>query len=267
MTVHRELSPKAFRLLSTSAAYGVFGLYALLIGTLFYYFQPDELFATLRSDRFAFSLRLSLFAATSATLLSLFFGVPAAYALVRYRFFGQRLVDTMLELPMVVSPAALGAALLIFFAQPGGQWLQSQTTYFVFAVPGIIAAQFVTTLGIATRLLAAAFSEIPRRYEDMARCLGASPRKAFVTVTLPLARRGILGAAVLTWAKALGEFGATITVAGTMAMKTETLPVSIYMRLSSADIGGTVALILLLVAIGLSALYLVRVVLRESIRA
>ena len=86
----------------------------------------------------------------------------------------------------------------------------------------------------------------------VARTLGASPSRAFLTIGLPLARRGLLASGVLTWAKALGEFGATIMVAGTMAMRTETLPMAIYMRLSSADIEGTVALILVLLAIGLS---------------
>jgi molybdate transport system permease protein len=100
--------------------------------------------------------------------------------------------------------------------------------------------------------------EIPVRYEAVARTLGASPGKAFLTITLPLSRRGIYAASILSWAKALGEFGATITIAGSMAMKTETLPIAIFMRLSSAEIEGTVVLILILVSIGLSILYVVR---------
>jgi molybdate transport system permease protein len=101
--------------------------------------------------------------------------------------------------------------------------------------------------------------EIPVRYEAVARTLGASPSKAFLTITLPLSRRGIIAASILSWAKALGEFGATITIAGSMAMKTETLPIAIFMRLASAEIEGTVVLILILVFIGLSILYVVRV--------
>ncbi|MFN3135504.1 MAG: ABC transporter permease subunit, partial [Candidatus Kryptonium sp.] len=129
---------------------------------------------------------------------------------------------------------------------------------FVFTANGIILAQFVSTAGIATRLIKAAMDEIPIRYEDVARSLGASPLKAFLTITLPLCKNGILAAFVLTWAKALGEFGATITIAGSMAMKTETLPIAIFMRLSSADIEGTVAVITILIIIGLITLYVVR---------
>jgi molybdate transport system permease protein len=123
--------------------------------------------------------------------------------------------------------------LLIFFNNPLGTWIQEHVAQFVFTFYGIILAQFITTLGIATRLIKAAVDEIPHRYEDVARSLGASPLKAFLTVTFPLSKRGIIASAVLTWAKALGEFGATITIAGSMAMKTETLPIAIFMRLSS----------------------------------
>ena len=99
----------------------------------------------------------------------------------------------------------------------------------------------------------------------MARTLGASPLHAFLTVTLPLARNGLIAALILTWAKALGEFGATLMVAGTMAMRTETLPIAIFLRLASADIEGTVAMILVLVVIGLTALTIARWLLRRPV--
>lgn len=158
---------------------------------------------------------------------------------------------------MIVSPVALGALILIFFNTPAGGFVQNSIQV-VFTVYGILLAQFITTVGIATRLIKAAMDEIPARYEDAAKTLGASPFKAFLTVTLPLSRRGIVASSILTWAKALGEFGATITVAGSMAMKTETLPVAIFMRLASADIEGTAVLVLILIGIGLGLLYGVR---------
>jgi molybdate transport system permease protein len=100
--------------------------------------------------------------------------------------------------------------------------------------------------------------EISPRYEAVARSLGATPWRAFRTVTLPLCLRGIIAAGILVWAKALGEFGATITVAGSMAFRTETLPTAIYLRLATADIEGTVSLILLLLILGLGTLLLAR---------
>jgi molybdate transport system permease protein len=247
-----------FKRLAIAFSILIFLLYAGLILSLFYFYEGPLFLETLFSKRTLFSLRLSLIAATSAMVISVFFAIPAAYALSRYNFFGREVIDTILELPMIVSPVALGALVLIFFNTPVGSFVQQNGIQVVFTVYGILLAQFITTVGIATRLIKAAMDEIPSRYEDAAKTLGASPAKAFLTITLPLSRRGIIAASILTWAKALGEFGATITVAGSMAMKTETLPVAIFMRLASADIEGTAVLVLILIGIGLGLLYGVR---------
>ncbi|MGQ9499891.1 MAG: molybdate ABC transporter permease subunit [Dissulfurimicrobium sp.] len=241
-----------------SFAFLIFAIYAGLVLSIFYFFSGSLFTKTILSERTLFSIRLSLIAATLATALSMFFAIPSAYALSRFEFKGKEIIDTILELPMIVSPAALGALLLIFLNTPVGEFVQKNTFQFIFAFAGIVLAQFVTTLGIATRLLKAALDEIPRRYEDVAQTLGASPLSAFLSVTLPLVRPGIMAAVILTWAKAFGEFGATIMVAGSMAMRTETLPVAIFMRLASADIEGTVVLILILVSVGFCVLYAAR---------
>jgi molybdate transport system permease protein len=240
------------------AALLVLALYGGLIVSLAWFLEWPTLRETLTSPRTLFSIQLSLIGATAAALLAMVLAVPAAYALSRYSFYGREAVDTILEFPIIVSPAALGAILLIFFNNPVGEWVQAHGVRFVFTFAGIVLAQFVTVLGVAARLLKASFDEVPLELETVARSLGATPRRAFFTVTLPLARRGLLAAFILSWAKALGEFGATIMVAGTMAMRTETLPIAIFMRLASADIEGTVALILVLVATGLAALSLSR---------
>lgn len=246
------------RRLSILCASGIFVLFAVLILSLLYFYRVDSFAETILSDRTWFSIRLSLVTATAATFLSVFVAVPSAYALCRFDFPGKSAVDTLLELPMIVSPAALGAMLLIFFNNPMGEWIQNHGVQFVFTRNGIILAQFISTVGVATRLIKAALDEIPRRFEDVARTLGASPSAAFYTITLPLCRKGILASGILTWAKALGEFGATITISGAMAMNTETLPIAIYMRLANANIESTVVLILILTVIGLGTLYGVR---------
>jgi molybdate transport system permease protein len=245
----------------------VLALYGGLVLSLAWFFSGSALRDTLLSERTLFSVRLSLMTATLAASLALALAIPAAYALSRYRFPGRELADTVLEFPIIVSPAALGAMLLIFFNNPLGEWIQENAVRFVFSFAGIVLAQFVTVLGVAVRLLKASFDEVPVELETVARALGAKPRYAFATVTLPLARRGLIAAFILAWAKALGEFGATIMVAGTMAMRTETLPIAIYLRLASADIEGTVAMILLLVAIGLTALYATRKMLGKAVHA
>lgn len=250
----------SFKRISIAFSVLTFCLYGGLVLSLLYFFRRDALWETLLSERTLFSVRLSIIAATISTFAAMLIAVPSAFALSRYEFPGRREVDTILELPMIVSPAALGAMLLIFFNNPIGLWIQDHWIQFVFTPFGIILAQFVTVCGVATRLTKAAMDEIPVRYEAVARTLGASQMKAFITVTLPLTKRGIYAAAILSWAKALGEFGATITIAGSMSMKTETLPIAIFMRLSSAEIEGTVILILMLLSIGLSILYVIRLV-------
>jgi molybdate transport system permease protein len=250
-----------------AAALAVLALYGGLIASLVWFFDAATFRAALASERTLFSVRLSLIAATVSTLLALLFAVPAAYALSRFPFRGREAVETVLEFPIIVSPAALGAILLIFFNNPLGEWLQANVIHFVFAFAGIVLAQFVTILGVAVRMLKTAFDAVPVELETVARTLGAPPRHAFFTITLPLAKNGLIAAFILTWAKALGEFGATLMVAGTMAMRTETLPIAIFMRLASADIEGTVALILVLVAIGLGALFVARRLLRSAAHA
>lgn len=251
------------RRLAIFSALGVFTFYALLIASLGYFFRVDQIISLWSSERTFFTIKLSVAAATLAATIALVIAVPAAYALSRFEFKGRLLADTILEFPIIVSPAALGAILLVFFNNPAGEWIQEHIITFVFTFAGIVLAQFVTVLGIATRFVKTALDEIPADYERVARSLGAGPFRAFATTTLPLAKRGLFTALVLSWAKAMGEFGATITVAGTMAMRTETLPVAIYMRLSTADIEGTVALILLLLVIGLGSLFAVRWISRK----
>ncbi len=244
-----------FRRLTILCALLVLAIYGLLIASLAYFIDLTTIISALASRRVLFSIQLSLITATLATGLALVIAIPAAYALSRHRFRGREAVDAILEFPLIVSPAALGAIILIFFSNPFGTWIQTHVLQFVFAFTGIVLAQFITVLGVGVRFMKTAFDQVSPRFETMARTLGASPARAFFTVDLPLARRGIMASGALTWAKALGEFGATITVAGTMAMRTETLPVAIYMRLSGADIKGTVALILVLLTIGLTALF------------
>jgi len=242
------------------AALVLFLFYAVLILSLLTFLEGPRFLAILLAPDTLFSIRLSLVTATAAMLLAVAIGLPAAYALSRFQFPGKKVVDTFLELPMIMSPVALGAALLVFFNTPVGNVIQERGILFVFEFPGIVLAQFATIAGLATRLMKTALDEISPRYEAVARSLGANAWEAFRKITLPLSFRGILSAMILCWAKAVGEFGATVMLAGTMAFKTETMPIAIFMSLASADIPKTIILILILAGIGLTALYAVRLV-------
>lgn len=242
------------------AALILFLFYAVLILSLLTFLEGPRFLAILLAPDTLFSIRLSLVTATAAMLLAVIIGLPAAYALSRFQFPGKKMVDTLLELPMIMSPVALGAALLVFFNTPVGNVIQERGILFVFEFPGIVLAQFATIAGLATRLMKTALDEISPRYEAVARSLGSNAWEAFWKITLPLSFRGILSAMILCWAKAVGEFGATVMLAGTMAFKTETMPIAIFMSLASADIPKTIILILILAGIGLTALYAVRLV-------
>lgn len=234
-------------------------IYIGLIAALYPFYSAEKMLQIISSTRTIYALRLSITAATAVTTFSMLAALPAAFALSRYDFTGKKIIDTVLELPLFVSPAALGAMILIFFNTSLGVWVQANIEQFVFTVYGVLLAQLVAVMGISVRLVKAVFDQIPSRYEEVARTLGASPGKAFFTVTLPNSYKGLLSAMILTWAKAIGEFGATVTVAGTIALKTETLPVSIYMRLATADIEGAVASIIILIGISILVLYLSRI--------
>ncbi len=253
-----------FRLTTIIFAWSLFAFFCILVFSLFGFVSLSRMATVAVSERVIFSVKVSVTAAAMATALSLFIAIPTAYALSRFDFFGKRAIDLVLEIPMVVTPVALGALLLLFFNTKIGEIIQQSRLAFVFGFPGIVLAQFVTTVGIATRMLKTAFDDISPRYEIVACTLGATPARAFWRVTLPMAKHGILGAAVLTFAKCIGEFGATIMLAGSMPMKTETLPISIFMRLSSADIEGMAVLILILLLVGLGSLVLMKVLVKTS---
>ena len=248
-----------FRYTMIGAALCIFLFYLGLILSLFYFIGGKGFWETLLNPHTLFSIRLSILAATAATFFAVLIGLPSAYALSRFQFPGKQIIDTFLELPIIMSPIALGASFLIFFNTPLGELVQQKGIFFIFEVPGIILAQFATIAGLATRLMKASLDEISPRFEAVARSLGSTPWQAFYRITLPLSFKGLLASIILSWAKAFGEFGATVTLAGAMPGKTETMPIAIYTAIASANIDKAVVLILLLVAFGLLTLYGIRI--------
>ena len=202
-----------------------------------------------------FAVKLSLLTATASSIIAIVFAIPIAYYLTRYRFRFQSVIDTFLDLPLVLSPIALGAMVLIFLNTGIGQLIEKLAGGIVFEVKGIIVAQFFVIIGLGIRQVKLAFEAINPEFEHIARTLGCTQYKAFQKVTLPLAGKGILSAFLLVWARAVGEFGATITIAGATTMKTETIPTAISLSFESADIHGAAIFILILVAVSLTLLY------------
>ncbi len=248
----------SFRYTMIGSAICIFIFYLGLILSLFYFIGGKGIWESLTHSNTLFSIRLSIVAATIATFFSVLVALPSAYALSRFDFIGKRLIDTFLEIPMLMSPIALGASFLIFFNTPLGEVIQKKGIYFVFEFPGIILAQFATIAGLSTRLMKSTLDEISPRYEAVARSLGSSPWQAFYRITLPLSYRGLIASVILAWAKAVGEFGATVTLAGAMPGKTETMPIAVFTALASANIEKAIVLIIILILLGVATLYGVR---------
>lgn len=196
------------------------------------------------------ALKLSLQTSTASTLLCLLLGIPMALVLARTRFPGQRVVRSLTLLPLVLPPVVGGIALLYTFGRRGllGHSLQVLGIQIAFTTTAVVLAQAFVSLPFLVVALEGTLRSVGRRYEVVAATLGAPPTMVLRRVTLPLVLPGLLSGAVLSFARSLGEFGATLTFAGSLEGVTRTLPLEIYLQ-RETDADTAVALSLVLVAV------------------
>ena len=202
------------------------------------------------------ALRLSLIAATSATVVSLVLGVPLAWLLARTEFPGRGLVRALVTLPLVLPPVVGGVALLLALGRNGivGRWLdEAFGVTLPFTTAGVVVAEAFVAMPFLVISVEGTLRAADPRYEEAAMTLGASRFTAFRRVTLPLIAPGIAAGAVLAWARALGEFGATITFAGNFPGRTQTMPLAVYLALQS-DPAAAIALSLVLLVVSIAVL-------------
>lgn len=177
------------------------------------------------------ALALSLKVAGWATLLNLIFGLAAGFALARWRFPGRELADAVLTLPMVLPPTVLGYYLLVVIGRRGwlGAWLHDHFgIQLIFTWQGAVLAAAIVSFPLVAKSARAAFEGVDPQLEKAARVLGLGEWALFFRVTLPMAWRGVLAGVLLAFARALGEFGATLMVAGSIPGKTQTLSIAVY---------------------------------------
>jgi molybdate transport system permease protein len=220
-----------------------------------------SLWTDLTTDQSLDALRLSIVCSIGATILALLFGVPLAWVLARVSFPGRALVRGVVLLPMVVPPVVGGVALLAAFSRTGtvGGWLYDTfDVQLTFSTAGAILAETFVAMPFLVITVEAAFRSFDQRYEDVAATLGAGHLTVFRRVTLPLVAPSLVAGAVLAWARALGEFGATITFAGNIQGKTQTLPLAVYLAREGGDAAEAVALSLVLLAVSLAVLIALR---------
>jgi molybdate transport system permease protein len=203
-------------------------------------------------------LMLTLKVAIWATLINLILGVAVAYGLARWRWAVREVVDAILTLPMVLPPTVLGYYLLVLLGRrsPFGQWLAQFGIEIVFTWQGAVIASSVVAFPLVLKAARAAFEQVDPQLEDAARVLGVSPFGIFFRVTLPLAHRGIAAGTLLAFARALGEFGATLMLAGSLPGRTQTLSVAIYEAVQAGDDGTAGALVVIVSLICIAALLL-----------
>ncbi|SCG66757.1 ABC transporter permease [Micromonospora inositola] len=202
------------------------------------------------------ALRLSLQTATLATLLCVLLGVPLAWLLARVEFPGRRLVRALVTVPLVLPPVVGGVALLLVFGRRGllGSWLDA--TFGVtlpFTTAGVVLAEAFVAMPFLVIAVEGALRGADPRYEEAAATLGAGRWTTFTHVTLPLVAPGVAAGAVLCWARALGEFGATITFAGNYPGRTQTMPLAVYLALET-DLPAAIVLSLILLTVSVAIL-------------
>lgn len=198
---------------------------------------------------------LSLFTTVITAVVTIIFGTPLAFILARWRFTGRRLVNVLVELPIVLPPAVAGLALLLTFGRRGflGPTLDVFDITLPFSTAAVVIAQIFVAAPFFIRSAQVGFQSVPREVEDAARVDGADGLQLFFFVTVPLTARALAAGLVLSWARALGEFGATILFAGSLQGRTQTMPLLIY-NILERDIDAAVTTGLILVVFALGAL-------------
>jgi molybdate transport system permease protein len=205
-----------------------------------------------------FPLALSIRVALVATVIVLLIGVALGWFLARRRFFGREMLDALVTLPLVLPPTVLGYYLLVLLGRNGfiGRAVESLTGEpLVFTWKGAVVAASVGALPMVVKTSRAAIAAVDKNLEDAARTLGQSEWRVFWRVTMPLASRGIMAAAMLAFARALGDFGATLMVAGNIPGRTQTAAVAIYDATQAGRDEYALTLVLVLSAIALSLVY------------
>jgi molybdate transport system permease protein len=233
-----------------------FFLYLLVpIAALLFHAPPSVIWEQMHAPDVLAALRLSLETTTVSTVLAVVFGLPAAIVLSRGKFFGHRFLETLATLPTVLPPTVAGLALLLAYGRTGliGKHLAAFGISIPFTRVAVVMAQFFVAAPFFVNTARSGLDQLHGRYETAAYTLRATPLQAFRYVVLPLTSPVLLTAIGLAWARALGEFGATITFAGNFPGVTQTLPIAVYIA-SVTNLDKSIAVAVILLAVSFAVL-------------
>ncbi|WP_457569410.1 ABC transporter permease [Desulfurobacterium sp.] len=240
-----------FTLFSVSAVFIGLVVFSVIFST-----SPSDLWREISSEEVFSSLVVSLETSLMVVVVIALLGFPVAYVLSFYNFPGKVFVDTIFDIPVIFPPLVSGLGLLILFGGTGtvGKFLLNAGFHIIFSKAGIVIAQTFVALPFFIRTVRESFNLIPKNLVAAAKTLGASDFVTFIKVILPLSKSGIVAGLVLSWARAIGEFGATAMVAGAIPGKTETLTIGIYMESMSGNLSSAAAMAVILMAFSLFTL-------------
>ncbi len=230
-----------------------------VIIALFFRSSPVEILKALSSRETMYALRLSVLTSIAALLVSASVGIPTAYLLARESFPGKAIMELLLEIPLVMTPLIAGLGLLLLFGREWlGDSLERMGITVLFTPLGAVIAQIFIASPILVKSARAAFEAVDSRYEQAAATIGLSPFRTFCLVTVPMAKRGLLSGIIISWARAMGEFGATLMVAGATRFKTATLPISVFLNIGTGELESALACAWVLLLAGFLMLFALR---------
>jgi molybdate transport system permease protein len=259
---------------------------ALLVADLAFT-SPGHFSAALRKPEIQYAIKLTLISCTISALLSIWVATPLGYLLSRFTFRGRWLIDTIIDVPVVLPPLVIGLSLLILFHLPVGgtnleevmqrglsfvvrAWNSLVTTLHIpigpwrwqpritYSQPAVVLAQFAVACAFAVQTMRVTFDQIDTRPEQVALTLGCRRSQAFLQIALPQAWRGVIAAMTIAWARSLGEFGPILVFAGATRMRTEVLSTTVFLELSVGQLEAAVAVSLIMVVAAMLVLGIVR---------
>jgi molybdate transport system permease protein len=247
---------------------GLGGSYVVFVASLLAadlrFTSPSHFAAALAKPEIQYAIRLTLLSCSISAILSIWVATPLGYLLSRYSFRGRWLIDTIIDIPVVLPPLVIGLSLLILFHLPiAGSNLEELTQQglgfrVTYAEPAVVLAQFAVACAFAVQTMRVTFDQIDPRAEHVALTLGSRRSQAFLQVALPQAWRGMIAALTIAWARSLGEFGPILVFAGATRMRTEVLSTTVFLELSVGQLEAAVAVSLLMVVAAMAVLGVVR---------
>jgi molybdate transport system permease protein len=247
---------------------GLGGSYVLFVASLLVadllFTSPAHFAEALAKPEIQYAIRLTLISCSISALLSIWVATPLGYLLSRYSFRGRWLIDTIIDIPVVLPPLVIGLSLLILFHLPIGESNLEQLMQdgiglrVTYAEPAVVLAQFAVACAFAVQTMRVTFDQIDPRAEQVALTLGSRRSQAFLQVALPQAWRGMIAALTIAWARSLGEFGPILVFAGATRMRTEVLSTTVFLELSVGQLEAAVAVSLLMVVAAMAVLGVVR---------